>query len=369
MTAFQQAWPAWSQEMTVQDARLRAKTRTTLMTQRWEAFLGGGVVQRQRVHTRAVHLQWNRQLHATLGPTSSLMLKMPSGPEAGAFLRMREDEDSVPLPDAHLRVSLLRHLRAPLPAGGEGLCCHRGADGRECRCMAANDGGHHAVVCQLGGGVVQRHIAVRDALVGWMQSLKLPVAREQAVPRWHRDGEQAILDIVYRDARLGDACVDVSIVDAAYNGAPRSAPMALQRREVAKHRRYPGPGLVPFVMDTRGRWGREAVAWVQSVTSCLPDAESHEAVRQCRLQLGRVLQLTVTDQILEAVRPPPAGAHAATAAVARTRAPTLGAGSAATATPVPADSPPASRPRVQVTPTPATPSILEADGSPAQMEF
>lgn len=219
---------------------------------------------------------------------------------------------------------------------------------------------------------MRRHNAVRDALAGWLQSLKLPVAREQAVPRWHREGEQAILDLVYRDPRLGDMCVDVSIVDSAYIGAPRSAPMALQRREVAKHRRYPGHGLVPFVMDTRGRWGREAVAWVQNVTSGFPDAERLEAVRQCRIQLGRALQLTVADQVLEAVRPPPARAHAATAtATANASGPAGETAGGAADISVPADAPPASRPRVcgALAPAaPATPSILAAGEHPTQME-
>ena len=161
---------------------------------------------------------------------------------------------------------------------------------------------------------MRRHNAVRDALAAWLREMKLPALCEQAVPRWHREADQAILDIVYRDARVGEVCVDVSVVDSAHPTAPRTAPMALQRREANKHRRYPGPGLVPFVVDARGRWGREACAWVQSVTASLPDDARQAAVRQCRIRIGRVLQLAIADQLLEAVRPRQANAGVVPAA-------------------------------------------------------
>ena len=45
--------------------------------------------------------------------------------------------------------------------------------------------------------------------------------------------------------------MDVSVVAAAPSAG--DVPCLLMRRELAKHHRYPGPGLVPFALASRGR--------------------------------------------------------------------------------------------------------------------
>ena len=143
---------------------------------------------------------------------------------------------------------------------------------------------------------------MRDALARWLVTIGRPNMKEQDIARWMKDGERAILDIVLRDPRLGEVSVDVSIVDAAHLDAARGAPMTIQRREKAKHSRYPGPGLYPFVLDTRGKWGREAQAMVQALTIDMDPEERKKAVRSCRYMVARALQLSVADQLLSSAQ-------------------------------------------------------------------
>ncbi len=55
---------------------------------------------------------------------------------------------------------------------------------------------------------------------------------------------------------IEEIVLDISLVDSvAVAARDRTYRVALQRRERVKHRRYPFPGLVPFVLDLNGRWG------------------------------------------------------------------------------------------------------------------
>ena len=67
--------------------------------------------------------------------------------------------------------------------------------------------------------------------------------------------------------------------------------MTIQRREKSKHTRYPGLGLYPFVLDTRGKWGREAQAMVQALTIDMDPEERRKALQCCRYTVARALQL------------------------------------------------------------------------------
>ena len=65
--------------------------------------------------------------------------------------------------------------------------------------------GHHACICEVGGGVLLCHDHVRDWLAGWVAERSGQVVNtEQFVPRWDRvakDGtvERARLDVVFSD--------------------------------------------------------------------------------------------------------------------------------------------------------------------------
>ena len=73
-----------------------------------------------------------------------------------------------------------------------------------------------------------------------------------------------------------------------------------QRRERTKHLRYPGRGLVPFVVDVNGRWGTEAEQWMRRVLSELPDAERHPARCSLRSAIARGLHSRIAEQVAQA---------------------------------------------------------------------
>jgi len=66
--------------------------------------------------------------------------------------------------------------------------------------------GHHAEVCEIGGGITGRHDRLRDWLAKWIdETTGRPAKTEQVVPHWARprpDGsiEEARLDISFVDS-------------------------------------------------------------------------------------------------------------------------------------------------------------------------
>ncbi len=198
-----------------------------------------------------------------------------------------------------------------MPAGGTGVCHHPRANKRVgkpviCGYVHGDDGGDHPLKCKVGGGDNVRHDAVMDELHGWITDRGIQAQREQDIPKWHTPQEKTRLDISYTGGRLGNVCVDVSVVAASSNLSPKQSIKALERREKIKHARYQGPGLFAFVLDARGRWGKEANAFMQSVVGSLPAAERAEAVKECRRRVSRTLQFATAEQLLSAAARPPA---------------------------------------------------------------
>ena len=158
----------------------------------------------------------------------------------------------------------------------------------------------HALSCPRGGGPVRRHNAIRDTVAQWLRDVGHRAQVEQAIPEWHSDQDgEAILDVVYHRGLHGRVCLDISLVnvvaEATLHG--RTYKAALQRRERAKHRRYPFPGLVPFVLDINGRWGTEAETWLRRMLGELPESERNAARVSLRSSVARALHGQVAEQI------------------------------------------------------------------------
>ena len=148
-----------------------------------------------------------------------------------------------------------------------------------------------------------RHDAIRGDIAVWIREyLKVPAITEQLIPEWGTEEHgEARLDVVYHTAQ-GRACIDVSLVDsvhAALHG--NGAAAARARRERAKHHRYPHQGLVPFVVDLNGRWGREAETWLRRAVGALPKDDRDKARRSLRGVIARTLQGHLAGQMAIAV--------------------------------------------------------------------
>ena len=97
------------------------------------------------------------------------------------------------------------------------------------------------------------------------------------------------LDVTVRRPAAGDR--------AAVLAACRRDGEATRRAERSKHQRYPGSQLTPFALETPGRLGAEAKAWLLSEVRQLPaDTQARELARaykvvSCALQTEVVRQL------------------------------------------------------------------------------
>ena len=155
---------------------------------------------------------------------------------------------------------------------------------------------------------MHRHDRIRDWLAGWIaEHSGQTVATEQYVPRWDRrkqDGtlERARLDVVFQDHNGQTVYVDVS-VPAASTTCPATARTrmardgaAAARMEDSKRLRYPGPTLVPFVVEALGRPGSDAVALLRSFAPT--DPEERSKVLGCAWQSLSVLLQTENAELL-----------------------------------------------------------------------
>ena len=118
------------------------------------------------------------------------------------------------------------------------------------------------------------------------------------------EDRRARLDLTYVDPHWGRTWVDVTLCAAsAHQGVNVS--QRLERQERDKHEKYQGGRLVPFVLDPRGGWGRQARHWFQHVLNQVPEDVRGEARKDALWSVARALQLAVGEQILSSGRPGP----------------------------------------------------------------
>ena len=156
------------------------------------------------------------------------------------------------------------------------------------------------MLCPVGGGTIRRHNAIRDELQAWLKKwFQVDPLIEQLMPQWRLpDGSQAQLDVVYVHGQQGTIALDVSVVDTtrvAEHGHRWHT--VLSRREKEKHRRYPGPGLIPFVVDVNGRWGDEAESWLRRCLRFLEEQQRAGARTDLRARVSRTLQCQTGEQL------------------------------------------------------------------------
>ena len=99
--------------------------------------------------------------------------------------------------------------------------------------------------------------------------------------------------------------MDISIRHSAagshseLNAAARRNGEATRRGERAKHARYPGERLCPFVLECGGRWrGGEARQWLRQQVAELP--EDLQTVEQSRAQ--RLISCALQGQVAKQMR-------------------------------------------------------------------
>ena len=88
------------------------------------------------------------------------------------------------------------------------------------------------------------------------------------------------------------------MADGRENSGASPAAFAIPRRERAKHLRYPGAHLYPFVVDCRGKWGKEANTWMRLILRDRPKHGHGELVRSLRVAVSVALQNAVANSLI-----------------------------------------------------------------------
>jgi hypothetical protein len=217
------------------------------------------------------------------------------------------------LSDDEFCVALRRRLLYEDPAGQQGRPCTHKAHKAErcCGNTTRQKYGSHAVCCEKGPGFTRRHHRCRDALADWCKAQVGPegVLKEQHVRHWDRlsqggETERAILDVVLpsNPAGAGPIHIDISIVEPTTSdqslarSRAKRAGQAAADRERTKHRRYPGAGLLPAVLEAGGRWGSEFRRWARAAVP--PGPHRSEALAELRQSLAVALQQGVAAALL-----------------------------------------------------------------------
>ena len=254
----------------------------------------------------------------SLQPAQAAEARGAGGPGAPGFLQNPTDancsmEDTFWSAAVRQRLGLARaELSQQELATASRTCCCQNARGTVCG-QTLDDAGFHGLIEQCGGGVLMRHGRLAKAVAGllcrWRRCTPL---LEQRVPTWDRPRrnpqpgqdpiERAVLDIEY-DAEDGRRWLDVTVRHpaagdlAAVRASSRKDGEAGRRAERAKHDRYPGQQLTPFVVETPGRIGAEGRLWLLSeVRQLPPDMQAPELARaykvvSCAVQTEIVRQL------------------------------------------------------------------------------
>ncbi len=306
------AWPEWRATMSEADDQLARATGATFRADRWAARLAEAGSKKQRDYTRAVQAKRARTLHGALVAYESEKVRGGGGKGGGNFMvpvTTEEKEGTAMertgcLGDKHAVVAIRRRLRCAEVAPNMGPTCgHRTRRGVRCGHRMTGDGGAHATSCGVGGGMGTRHDAIRDLLLEWLRAHGYAARKEQHVPHWDRQvngrEERAILDIVYTDTAGHAVYLDVTVVGDGDPGAGRPRGR-VRTRELRKHARYPGAGMWPLVLDSRGAWGKEAATWLKAAVGHMPGGV--EAVKMLRYEVSRTLQQGVAEQILSAAQ-------------------------------------------------------------------
>jgi hypothetical protein len=243
-------------------------------------------------------------------------LRSAGGAGAGGFLMPFETPGDL-FEDAQFRVACRLRLQVARPgalhvAKLSPHCKHRAkSDGTMCGEVLDN-AGLHPLTCKCGGLITGRHDGARDwlaGLVGKSLGREAAAACEQYVPRWDRtkaDGsvERARLDVVYLHGGRR-VFVDLAFVTArSRNGAAMRSQAArdgaaAEREEDDKRRRYPGPDLRPFVVESLGRMGEDASALLRDLAPTDP-VERSAFMARARRELYVLLQKANAELLLRA---------------------------------------------------------------------
>ena len=276
------------------------------------------LAQRQRLLSRRRAEAARARLLATLPEAARARVRSCGGAGAGAWILASPTGVATRFTDLEYKVCVRLRLRIPFHLEGAGKRCRnqRGASlagGAEPaaprgECSQPLDAdGFHALVCLVGGLVIRRHHSLRDAFAWIGRQAGYAARTEVHEPAWTRARTNEEGELEFDQARLdnrfegppsdpliyGDVVVTHPEGSACLRAAADEDGAAAARAADGKHRRYPAwalPGgrLIPFSVETFGRWGKEALDFLRGSADAVAEQNPQVA---CLGHWGKVALL------------------------------------------------------------------------------
>ena len=74
------------------------------------------------------------------------------------------------------------------------------------------------------------------------------------------------------------------------------------RAERAKHRRYPDLSLVPFAIESMGRWGEEALVWERAVANQADPTTAGQNIARLMQEVSCIVQDAAIERMIAATQ-------------------------------------------------------------------
>ena len=194
-------------------------------------------------------------------------------------------------------------MRCRNQRGGQAGGAEPAGPGGECRKPLDADG-FHALTCLVGGMVIRGHHALRDTFAWIGRQAGYAARTEVHEPAWTRARTNERGELEVEEARLdnrfdgppsdpliyGDVVVTHPEGSSWLRTAANADGEAARGAAEGKHRRYPAwalPGgrLIPFSVETFGRWGKEALQFLRDAVDAVAERSPEVA---CMGHWGKV---------------------------------------------------------------------------------
>ena len=299
--------PTTRNELLQAIAKIQPLTDTTLDVD-WTHWIGTKPQHTQKKILLEAYEKTQSALLDTLTPTQQAITRSAGGKGAAAWLYPPPNATTY-MPRKHYVTALRYRTHTPITSTTQNTQCQHKNKNRTCL-HPLDIHGHHALTCPIGGQPNTKHNHIRDILHKWLTDMGYLSHREQHIPELddtdtNGNHREAIMDVV---TTINDRqyLIDVSVTDAVSNCPTRTSSRshnnatAAKERETQKRTRYHNdPRLIPFVLETGGRWGPTAEEWIKTIAPT--DLQERSiALSQLRYNISTSLQRSNADMILTA---------------------------------------------------------------------
>jgi hypothetical protein len=174
--------------------------------------------------------------------------------------------------DEQFSVAVRLRLGLDVPCA-QGICQHVKANGVVCG-EVLDPKGLHAMTCPAGGWGIRRHDAACKCVAAHAESQGCSAEREVVLPLAAPTRPLARMDVVVHGRTSVDGqptYLDITVVSpltaemVRTGGSARNPGAAAKAAAAHKRALYPNVPVVPFAVETFGRWGEDARAWALSL--------------------------------------------------------------------------------------------------------